>query len=750
MNTTTRRGEPPAAGVRTIRAIGSRGRSGRRRQLRSRDRRGVSDVVGTILLLALTVTLFSSIFLFVDTFPQPPAQPSTQFAANLLYGGAHGQSIVGLNIEHLAGPTLAGTIDVYLSSADHPTRFPTPFTLAQGLNGSTSWNLGQLYYLNLTTYSLTAPDNITVSIVSTTQLLFRVTLPGQNPTLPPQFVAQGTVPTVPTVGQSFLVYVQIVDPVLKTYSVFANVSELPGVGVGALQKMTYSSTTGLFTVTLTDGVSQSGSYYIFVNASDNKSQTNSIALPVTITTATTPPSTVSLSVSPEPPVNGSAATIYALVSVTGTAAGTVNATFYAGASLLGTVSGTVSAGSSVTLSESWTPTAVGIVDLKVSATTPGEGTPSGSLNVTVFPTVLFVAHNVVAGTQLANNTSAYLEQELRAAGFPFTPMFVACGSSLPAASTYETYNVVVIDFGSQATGTCTTEDTSTVQGTFTSAMTSSARTNFFLVGSSLTTSTACSSYSSTFLTDFGITTGTTCTASETQATSTVTYTANTGQDLLADGIGALTLNKTLAGSSATIPYFVFHNGASGGFLSTSSGTFGSFGHASGAGRGVVIAADPAQFMTTLPAPTSQAWGLAAGGTQVVFNVMNYVSHLSSSTSPGRALPDFAISGVTLVGQSASHLTSIYVTTRGNGPLGGLVQVTLTVNGTIGLFGGAAVTATVTVLPNGQNTTTVLTWDAPAPGPYTLGVVGETLTGNLWGTLSQYSLSIINKPFVFTT
>ena len=38
-----------------------------------------------ILLLALTVTLFSSIFYFVNTFPQPAPQPTNQFTASLQY-----------------------------------------------------------------------------------------------------------------------------------------------------------------------------------------------------------------------------------------------------------------------------------------------------------------------------------------------------------------------------------------------------------------------------------------------------------------------------------------------------------------------------------------------------------------------------------------------------------------------------------------------------------------------------------------
>ena len=40
--------------------------------------------MATIILLAMTVVLFSSIFAWVTTFPAPAVQNTTQFSANLV------------------------------------------------------------------------------------------------------------------------------------------------------------------------------------------------------------------------------------------------------------------------------------------------------------------------------------------------------------------------------------------------------------------------------------------------------------------------------------------------------------------------------------------------------------------------------------------------------------------------------------------------------------------------------------------
>src|SRR5579871_3733841 len=128
---------PSTAGERSIIAVArSRGATPRRRAGRwgRKGSRGVSEVVATILLLALTVTLFSSIFYFVNTFPQPSPQPTNQFTASLVYQTSGSTTkIVGVSVLHLAGPTVPGSSSVYLYSSAHPTRFTTPFSVTSGL-----------------------------------------------------------------------------------------------------------------------------------------------------------------------------------------------------------------------------------------------------------------------------------------------------------------------------------------------------------------------------------------------------------------------------------------------------------------------------------------------------------------------------------------------------------------------------------------------------------------------------------------
>ena len=109
-------------------------------------RRGVSDVVATILLLALTVTLFASIFAFVTQFPPPPSQNNNQFQASLIYTSS-GLNITTIQIVHLAGPSVPGIGQIYLKSATQPnapefTSPLDPYTVSSGIGGAGTWNLG--------------------------------------------------------------------------------------------------------------------------------------------------------------------------------------------------------------------------------------------------------------------------------------------------------------------------------------------------------------------------------------------------------------------------------------------------------------------------------------------------------------------------------------------------------------------------------------------------------------------------------
>lgn len=262
-------------------------RVGARRKWR-RSRRGVSEVVATILLLALTVTLFSAIFAFVTSFPSPPAQNSNQFQANLLLS-SNGAYVTGLNITHLAGPIVPTNALVYLKSAVNPSSCPFggPASISQGgIKGST-WSLGQTWSLNFTTFCGSSaldrlPDNITVIIVSQANLIFSVVLPGQQIVTSPAITSAWVTPSPVSKGSPFTISATIYGAV-NPNSVYANLASVPGLPTTPV-KMTLSQGTWSYNIPA-PGATKTGNYLVFINASGAGGSTTTASVLVPVTSA---------------------------------------------------------------------------------------------------------------------------------------------------------------------------------------------------------------------------------------------------------------------------------------------------------------------------------------------------------------------------------------------------------------------------------------------------------------------------------
>jgi flagellin-like protein len=257
-----------------------------------RSRRGVSEVVATIILLALTVTLFSAIFAFVSSFPPPPAQNSNQFQATLSYAANatdhNAVAISGVNILHLAGPAVPSSALVYIKSSTNPQgpQFKNAYTMAAGGISGNTWNLGQTW---IGSFSVLDPigDNLTIYVVVSSQLIFSVTLPGQSFTLPPTFVAISVTPGTPTVGSTFNVTATLAGTVTP-YSVYITLAGIPGL-TNSPVKMTLRASTGTYylLVTSTYGTTTAnGTYYAFLNASNSLNQAGSTAFAITFVSPT--------------------------------------------------------------------------------------------------------------------------------------------------------------------------------------------------------------------------------------------------------------------------------------------------------------------------------------------------------------------------------------------------------------------------------------------------------------------------------
>ena len=248
-------------------------------------RRGVSDVVATILLLGLTVTLFASIFAFVTAFPLPPAQNNDQFQASLVYS-PNGLNVTSIHILHLAGPLVSGTGVIYLKSSTQPSQpeFQTTYTVSQGLGGANSWNLGQVWNWTFSApYIPSSQGNITIYVVASSQLLFSVILPGTGIAAPPTVVSTWISPATPAKAQAFTVYATLAGA-YNSPSVFVNLSAVPGLP-GTAKPMSQNAQ-GQWYYQALAGATSNGTFYGFVNASSSAGQQAVGAVMITIAPTT--------------------------------------------------------------------------------------------------------------------------------------------------------------------------------------------------------------------------------------------------------------------------------------------------------------------------------------------------------------------------------------------------------------------------------------------------------------------------------
>ncbi|HYM39030.1 MAG TPA: type IV pilin [Thermoplasmata archaeon] len=198
---------------------------------------GVSEVVGTILILAMTVVLFSTIIIWVSSIPTPVAQTRVDILATLnptytLQGGSQVEQGDWINMTHQGGePMSAGSTLIYVQ--DQRGSSPTTTSVIRIaayriVNGSVSygmldgtgqsWNVGQRF--SYFSKFLRSTDTVTVTVVDTTRsvVLWTSVLTPPAGSRPPIFLNVyaarnnlGTPLPVQT-GSPFYVFAQVIDP----------------------------------------------------------------------------------------------------------------------------------------------------------------------------------------------------------------------------------------------------------------------------------------------------------------------------------------------------------------------------------------------------------------------------------------------------------------------------------------------------------------------------------------------------------
>ena len=204
------------------------------RRMWRKDTAGVSEIVGTILILGMTVVLFSTIILWVSSFPTPVARNRLDVLARMepIYNGFGAEVGVNITVVHTGGgPLPSYRTTIYVTSqrgANPPQTDAVPIHLYNGflptpsglLDGSdTVWDIGERWaYKN---FLLRSSDRITITIVDNVRstVLWSGSMSAPEGTRPPVFVdkwADGAIateaadPVQATLG--FYLFAKVADP----------------------------------------------------------------------------------------------------------------------------------------------------------------------------------------------------------------------------------------------------------------------------------------------------------------------------------------------------------------------------------------------------------------------------------------------------------------------------------------------------------------------------------------------------------
>ncbi len=325
--------------------VHARAASAKRAGFRHR-RRGVSEVIATILILALTVVLFAALFYFVSSFPSAPPQNVNEFQASLVYTTASGTSYVcgssttkltssgvcGITILQEAGPSVPNSDRVYLES----TRTSTNWQFASNANLQVGWGIGNAsggwqtgeYWTEYFATAIATPENISVYIVSASQLLYSGVAPGNTASFAPVLSTTYTSPTTPSVGEAFEIFA-FVSGNSTGLALNISLSDVPGL-TSTVQTMT-SAGGGEWTYSVASGATTtSGDYAAFIQGINTTGSTISGSVSIDISGTSTSSSGslfVSVGLSPYPvtaPTYGTSEALAAMITYSGTSSTSIS------------------------------------------------------------------------------------------------------------------------------------------------------------------------------------------------------------------------------------------------------------------------------------------------------------------------------------------------------------------------------------------------------------------------------------------
>ncbi len=224
------------ASVRPGLRSGSAGASKVLHKRKAWTRKGVSDIIGNLLILAITVTLFSSILMYVSSMPGPSEKVYSDFTSTLDIRSTH----YWVNITHQGGEVLEDYKTAIYIFIDNT---PQTLDIGDGIVSATSWDTG-VTWSYLDNKVLGSNTSVSVMIVDTAANTVVYTTPlqggSQTSMTKPIIGSRGMTPSPAYDGASVRFYVQISDPYgnLDENSVFLNATSI---GLSSSIKLSYDS-----------------------------------------------------------------------------------------------------------------------------------------------------------------------------------------------------------------------------------------------------------------------------------------------------------------------------------------------------------------------------------------------------------------------------------------------------------------------------------------------------------------------------
>jgi hypothetical protein len=400
--------------------------------------KGVSDVVANILILGITVTLFSSVFFFVGQLPSPTGQTYVDLHPNFTYNGQNTTDLkynYTLTIEHDGGQAIESwksRIMIFGTGQDSGGS-SMQFSLQLNILGSTP-SIGDKLFTGKTLkyfiYVRTTPQSTMISInfVDTDKgnMFWERTMP-VSLIGGPYIVDKGLVVEDPVTGnwdsvslvqsdQEFRIYIRVFDPLNKLANVSVNMSRFSAYMLPGPYWMQYSifgeryETISKFRI---GGVVSKLSDNAYVTVTDKLGKPTNETVGITVVPATyrgidyvdvgqlcdhstNLSSGREIEFSNDQPMTGEKILITASIRNIGTlAASSANVTFKDGTGIIGTTSVSVSALGKVSATVPWSFKTPGThrIWVNVTSVNPADRNPDVTIGRTDYRN-LFVCRDI--------------------------------------------------------------------------------------------------------------------------------------------------------------------------------------------------------------------------------------------------------------------------------------------------------------------------------------------------------------------